>query len=481
MQKTKSIHTIIIVLFMIGLGFLPPIGAMTPFGMKILAIFIGLIYAWTLGLVIWPSMLAIILLATVQPGTTFLAVLSACFGNQTLWQCVWAIIFCYAINKCGLMTVIGRWLVSRRFVKKGPFWLVSTFWLACYILSVLTLNSVPPMLMLWSVYFEVMRQLGISKFSAYSNIVMIGMAVIAYLGSVFFPFSPWAIIINGIFASTGETALPSYGAYFAFAALVSLVYFILALAFSKFIIRPAIDFDVSLVQAEGDARLTLNCPQKVALGCLLGMFIFLMLPSLLSDTWLLTLWLNKIGFVGAFIIVILILSFVPSAEKPGEKAIDLLEVVKNGMNWSQFFLLALAFYMATLLTSESTGISALLAQLVSPLLTGRSALATIAIVVIGGAVITNCINNVVTASILIPIAIAYCALNGVSPTILCLSFSIILIQGCVLPSGSAMGGVLHSSQEWLRPKDIYLYAALYTLLLAVIVTLLGWLLGPILL
>lgn len=48
-SKSYYIHMAIIVFFMIGFGFLPTFGPVTPMGMKILGIFLGCIYAWTIG------------------------------------------------------------------------------------------------------------------------------------------------------------------------------------------------------------------------------------------------------------------------------------------------------------------------------------------------------------------------------------------------------------------------------------------------
>ena len=41
------IHVIITFLFMFGFGFLPTFSTVTPVGMKLIGIFLGLLYAWT--------------------------------------------------------------------------------------------------------------------------------------------------------------------------------------------------------------------------------------------------------------------------------------------------------------------------------------------------------------------------------------------------------------------------------------------------
>ena len=40
------INTCITIIFFLGIGHLPPFGQITPMGMKVLAVFIGMLYGW---------------------------------------------------------------------------------------------------------------------------------------------------------------------------------------------------------------------------------------------------------------------------------------------------------------------------------------------------------------------------------------------------------------------------------------------------
>ena len=204
---------------------------------------------------------------------------------------------------------------------------------------------------------------------------------------------------------------------------------------------------------------------------------FLILSSALPVELAITKWMNKINFTGIVAILVALLSFCPSDDNPNEKVIDVVDAFKNGIDWTMIFIIALAFYMATLLTSETTGISAFLVDLTEPLLGGRSVFATIAILIITGAIFTNCFNNLVCATILIPLAMVYCIANGANAAILTVAFPIVLIQGCVMPSGSVLGALMHGNKEWLKSSDIYKYATVYTMLLAVVTACIGQVLG----
>lgn len=478
MKKTKIIHPIIILCFMLLFGMIPPIGELTQFGMQVLGVFIGCIYAWSMGIIMWPTLLAFIILASYQ-NITILTVIQQGCGDQNLWICVWAMIFCYVINQTGLVTIIGKWIISRKIARRGPFWLIFIFWLACWFVCMLTITSFPIVILLWSIFYEIMDQVGIKKYSKYANVLMIGLAIFSYLGDNVFPFSPWPVIINSLFVSMGATETVSFGSYLVFTLIVSAVYFVVAMIVTKYIIRPKADFDISKVKIKS-SDLKLTKPQKIVLVMIFGMIIFLLFPGFLPDNWLVVKWLNNMSVAGCFMIIVIIASFIRKDDNSGEKVFNVADAVKNGVDWQSFFMLAMCYYVANLLVADSTGIMTQLKIMLDPVLSGRSAIVTILLFAIIGAIITNCLNNMVTASLMTPIAIAFAATNGINLEIIVVIFSVILMQGCVLPSGSAMGAVLHSNVAYLKAKDIYIYAAIYTLLLAVVVGFVGVVLNNVL-
>ena len=50
------IHSIIFLLITIGTGFLPTFGGITELGMKVLGVFLGLLYGWIFIGFIWPRL-----------------------------------------------------------------------------------------------------------------------------------------------------------------------------------------------------------------------------------------------------------------------------------------------------------------------------------------------------------------------------------------------------------------------------------------
>lgn len=56
-SNKRYIHIAIMFVLMFGMGFLPTFGQITPMGMKVLGVFIGLVYGWCFIDLTWTSIL----------------------------------------------------------------------------------------------------------------------------------------------------------------------------------------------------------------------------------------------------------------------------------------------------------------------------------------------------------------------------------------------------------------------------------------
>ena len=182
---------------------------------------------------------------------------------------------------------------------------------------------------------------------------------------------------------------------------------------------------------------------------------------------------------GVMLIVIMIAMTLTYAAN-GENLMDFAEGMIKGVPWGLYFLLLAALTISGFIASDATGIAKLLVQIVNPLLAGRSAFAFMVIMVFIGCIVTNCINNVVTITLLVPISMTFLAVNGGNPILMASLFVIILLQGIVMPAGSVLGALLHGNSEWLTPGMIYKYSIMAELVLAVVVGFIGVPLGNLL-
>ena len=54
------IHSLVGIAIMVVFQFLPPMGGITPIGMKMVGAFLGMVYLWSLVDTMWPSLLALL-------------------------------------------------------------------------------------------------------------------------------------------------------------------------------------------------------------------------------------------------------------------------------------------------------------------------------------------------------------------------------------------------------------------------------------
>ena len=94
-------HSLISLLIMFGCGQLTPITPLTPLGMNLIGIFLGVLYGWIFIDIIWPSMaglLALMLIGGMKPNELF----QTSFGDPLVMMMFFIFVFCATINYYGL-------------------------------------------------------------------------------------------------------------------------------------------------------------------------------------------------------------------------------------------------------------------------------------------------------------------------------------------------------------------------------------------
>ena len=171
------------------IGSLPPIGDITEIGMKIVGIFLGCILAWLFGYLGWGSLMGLLLLALYVPENTVNSVFSSAYGNTMFLMIFFCLIFCYGLQKMGLLPFLANFLLSRKFATKSPWTLAITFWITIILCAGLTSNTLAVTVFLYSVFFEVADKIGIKRRSTYCASVLILMCTLGALAILLMPYS----------------------------------------------------------------------------------------------------------------------------------------------------------------------------------------------------------------------------------------------------------------------------------------------------
>lgn len=113
------IELAVYLLITFGIGFLPPFGAITPFGMKILGVFIGTIFGWIVFEMVWPSLFALCALGWI--GYTSIG---EGFASGLSYYMIPMMFACYIVvgavvdSKAALF--IAQWIISRKITIGKP-------------------------------------------------------------------------------------------------------------------------------------------------------------------------------------------------------------------------------------------------------------------------------------------------------------------------------------------------------------------------
>lgn len=86
----------------------------------------------------------------------------------------------------------------------------------------------------------------------------------------------------------------------------------------------------------------------------------------------------------------------------------------------------------------------------------------------------------VTIMVLFPIAAQFILDANGSVMLLAILFGQACVQGCLMPSGSIIGAMLHGNSEWISSKEVFIYVGIMeivVLLSLVILTLIGGTIG----
>lgn len=464
-KKSFYIDFAIIIILMIGFGFLPPIGPLTQVGMQTLGIFISLIYAWSRGQMIWTSLLGLIVYGYVGENTVA-GIFTTAFGNGTLLMVVWITVFAAAVERCGLLQFVAEWVLTKKFVTKSPMMMALGFFIAAVLAGIFVGNPAAS-IFLWAIFYDVVGKLGVPKKSPYVTAVLVGIVVLTYTGNAILPYYVFLQIGLGIMAAADPSFTLNLGSYSLIAIAINIVLVPALLLVTKLLCRNVnFKIDDNIIHNRGNK---LNREQKIVFITLICVVALLIVPNFLPASEIKTFLLN-FGTVGAMCLGAVVLMVITVN---GQSINDIGESMKTALPWSTYFMLAAALAISNGITAEGTGVVELLSNVFGPVLGGKSMFVFMAILIVIGVVLTNIMNNIVTYTLLIPLSLPFAATCGVPEQLIVALLAIILCQGVVMPSGSVMGALLHANKDWLTTGMIYKYAICFELTLAIITIVVG--------
>ncbi|MEE0434823.1 MAG: SLC13 family permease [Peptococcaceae bacterium] len=474
------INSLICLALLFGFGYLEPWGSLEPVGMKVLGIFLGMLYGWTFIGFIWPSLLGVIALGF-SGYATVSEVISSGMGNITVTVFVlFLFIMAGYMDKVGLTTWIANWFISRKIAINRPWVLSFLIFLCVYILGA-AVSVFAAIFLLWSIFYKMCDITGYKPFEKYTVFMLVGIVFSATLGFAVFPFKAVQITALGALAtaSNGELVI-NEGAFTVLNIIMSLVILVIYLLVGKYILRP----DISQLKGRGDMfehlrGQKMNVEQKVAFAFLIYFFFAMFAPSIFSTESGIGWFFNSLGQAGSLLLGLGVLALI---RIDGKCPIDFADASRS-IQWDIIIMFIATMPISSAMSSSDVGVVAYIVEVISPFFGEMSPIVfSVAFIVIMG-VLTQFTHNLVLAAMVPGILYGFCLQFGMEAGtigLLMTLFTFAISIAIATPGGSTMSALIFANTQWIHMKSAYLYTTVAAMISIIVILVIGFPVGQLL-
>ena len=460
--QTKSkdtsyyIKSLIGIVIMFGVGFLPPIAGITELGMRILGIFIGMIYLLCAVDIVWPSMLTIMALG-VSGWSTVPDVIASGFGSDIVWMMLILLVLAEGIASSGLGEVIARWIITRKFLNGRPELFTFIYIVAFGICAPLVTSNVTVVLS-WTIFYYIADYAGYKKGERYSTMLVLASFLTSIMYEGLFSFQSWLIALAMIFQEMTGIVF-NHVLYFFLGFIALTLMSALIVLTMKYIFKCDFDklktIDVTTLKNEEMSKLTKQ--HKGYLLCFVLIVFYIIGTTMIPTGNVIRTFLDNVTQGGWFTIVFCLAMVV---RLDGRPLLDFPKVVKEGANWNILMMCAAVIPAARALTSDGTGIKDVMSEVLTPVLGAMSPVMFIAVVITVMLILTNLGSNMATGLVMLTIVVPIAEQFGFNPMVIAMAIILVANMGFILPGSSGMAAYIYSN-DWLTTKDIYKYGLVY--------------------
>jgi len=477
-QSSYYINSAIVILLMFLVPFIPPFGQITPMGMKVLGVFVGMLWGWlTVGFV-WPSLLGLIMIGF-SGATTISEGLSAGWGNINLViYTIFGFMFAAYLEACKLTDAIAAAIMTKRVFDNKPYVLVALFFVLAYVLAA-AVGLFAGIFVTWAILYKVMDLCNYEHKSTKVTYLIAMVPYAAAVGMIFLPFRSGPIMYSGLVADVigGPVGVGiSYGSWMVYMFIVAVLMMLCYIAVGKYIFR----FDFSLManteyfQYLKSDKLTFA--QKFGLFDLILLIVILLSPDFLPDCAIKTVF-KTLGVSGAFLLVLLLPICLKTRD--GEPLADIKNCM-NGVSWDVVWMLVATGPVTAAMQSADSGIVATVVAFVMHAFSGMDwIMFTIVTAAILG-LVTQVTHNVIIAIVLFAPLATVCQNMGGNPIVWFMINYMINMAAFMTPAASAISALVFGNTKWVDPKYCYLYGFEWYLINLVIASLVGFTIGGVL-
>lgn len=445
------INSVVTVIIMFGFGYLPAVDPITPLGMEVLGIFIALLYGWTFVDQVWPSILGMVALSL----TGYMSLnqlMAAGFGSNTIMLMWFMLIIAALVDSAGVSKFLATYFITRKPVLGKPWALITTFFFTTFIISAMT-STVPAIIVCWGILYSIIKQLGYKAGDSFTSFMVVGVVYCCLIGLSLLPWKTVQMVVLGMFETMAGYKI-DYLKYVAVTFPVSVASIILYVLVGKYVFKPDVKKLELVTEDSFDPNdLKIDFKQKIIIWLLCALVFFLLIPSLLPDSWAVTKVLKGLGAHGIAFLVLGVLVFLRF------DGISMINIRKcsGQMQWDSIYLTAAMLPFANALNAEATGINSFLIEKFSMLFSGISPAVFIMLVILIAIVATQFMNNAICGGIMFPIIYPFALAIGLDPGMITVLMIYCLVIAVLTPAASPMAALMFANTDWVTTKEVYKY------------------------
>lgn len=444
--NTNYIIKIVIMLaIMFTIGKLPPFGMITPFGMRILGVFAGILFGWIAIDIMVPAMFGFVALCLAGYGTV-VGNLGTAFSNMTVLMVLFSGVFAGAMERAHVIDVATKVLFTRKFLDGKPWLLVGSILFCAYLAQLLDCGFAG-IFLIWALAIDLCKEAGYGAKSPLVCFLITNIVVINMSAAQAFPWKAGTLAYLGFAGVADMPFMP----YLILGNVLILCVIVLTTLIGKYILR--IDASRLVLTAEQKSKyenMEISNLQKIGLT-LIVLFVFAMLLPNFLPAGPVKAMMNSIGLCGWMFIVIVIMAFLVK-----EDGTHLLtpEACFASVPWSVVFIVGLAMPLGDALKSPDSGVMATVMTSVGGLFNGMSVQVYMIVATLILLILTQFMNNLVLGAVLSPVLMGICTQMGGNTYVLGIMFVFALNCAYLTPAASLYGAMVHG-HELMHKGEAY--------------------------
>lgn len=460
-SKKHWIHCAVMLIITFGFWILPPLGGdITPLGMRILGVFLGVLYGWTFLGFFWTSCFGMLALAMAGYASAGDVIISG-FGTMTALQVLILFVFVEYLIRSGFVEFITGWFLTRKITKGRPFLLTFVIVFGCGVVNMLGLGF-GGVFFVWAVMYQIFDLLGYKKGDLFVTYWIYGAAACCALANAVFPFVTLPIMFEGWLEPLGFS-IPDIG-WMVWQFIYFTLYMVLYTLIGKFIlhlnVQPFIDRAEEVANVYKGRKA--NTEQKIASLMVILFLIVTLLPSFLPAGPLQE-HLAQYGLIGGIFVVIVATSLIHIKGKP---ITDWTENAKYGINWDLVIMFVATTPLGNALESDEAGILSTIFAKIMPVIENMSGFTYILCVLAIFLVLTQFAHNVVLIIALSPTFLAIGASIGANIVFLSAAICILSQTAFLTPGASSPAAAVFGNTKWVDTKQAYIMGILLIIISA---------------